>query len=350
MTGRYQQRAALEWAIGLRDNETGLPASEISIARMLHENGYATGLFGKWHLGYRPEFGPNAHGFDEFFGHLGANVDFYSHRNIHGDPDLYENTTRVQATGYLTDLITERSVSFVQDHAHHPFFLCVTYNAPHWPFQPPDKPSDVRVPATWHTGSRHDYALMVERVDDGVGRILTELERRGLTRNTLVIFTNDNGGERLSRNTPFSNHKASLWEGGIRVPCLIRWPATLPSNQVSGQPVITMDLTATILAATGINPPRNRQLDGMDLLPIVKEERPPTERAFFWRINFGGFQQKAARQASWKYIVDGPERLELLFDLERDPGERQTLAYAHPEIVARFRHQLRQWETEMDRA
>src|SRR3982751_3608815 len=174
----------------------GLPASETSLARMLKGNGYATALFGKWHLGYKPEFGPKAHGFDEFFGLLSGNVDHYSHKEDNGEPDLYDGTEPVERAGYATDLITERALAFVNRHAREPFFLYVAYNAVHWPFQPPDRPDDVRAPKNWTGGTRRDYARMMERVDDGVGALLAALERHDLAGRTLVIFADDNGGER----------------------------------------------------------------------------------------------------------------------------------------------------------
>ena len=350
LTGRYQQRVGLEWAsVGIGD--AGLATSEISVARMLKNNGYATALFGKWHAGGTAEFGPNAHGFDKFFGFLGPNVDFYTHREVvpkPGVPDLFENTEPVEREGYLTDLITERSVLFLQRHAGTPFFLFVSYNAPHWPFQPPDRRWEAR-PENRLEGTRRDYAGMVERIDDGVGQILETLAAQGLSRNTLVIFTNDNGGERLSRNAPFFHHKATLWEGGIRVPCLVRWPGQLPAGKTSEQAVITMDLTASILAATGTVPPQGRTLDGINILPILKGQKPPEERTFFWRIDEQGIVQKAVRRGRWKYVLDGIEKLEMLFDLESDPGERYTLFYEHPEVVGGLRNSLKTWEQEVDR-
>ena len=349
LTGRYQQRVGLEWAsVGIGD--AGLAVSEISVARMLKNSGYVTGLFGKWHVGGTAEFGPNAHGFDEFFGFLGPNVDFYTHREVvpkPGVPDLFENTEPVEREGYLTHLITERSVRFIQRHDGTPFFLFVSYNAPHWPFQPPDRRWEAQ-PEKRLEGTRRDYVRMIESIDDGVGRILETLSAQGLSRNTLVIFTNDNGGERLSRNVPFFHHKATLWEGGIRVPCLIRWPGQLPSGKTSEQAVITMDLTATILAATGTVPPQGRSLDGMNILPILKGEKPLQERTFFWRIQEEGMVQKAVRRGRWKYVLDGIERLEMLFDLERDPGERYTLYYEHPQVVNELRNSLGTWEKEVN--
>ncbi len=359
LTGRYQQRVGIEWAdiwIGTK----GLPASETSIARMLKNDGYATGIMGKWHVGGTAEFGPNAHGFDEFFGHLGPNVDFYTHRELiprTGVPDLWENTTPVVREGYMTDLITEGSVGFIEEHAGHPFFLFVSYNAPHWPFQPPDR-LWVAYPEERFKGTRRDYNAMVERIDDGVGEILDTLDKKGLASNTLVIFTSDNGGERLSRNVPFFHHKASLWEGGIRVPSLIRWPAQLPGGTTSKQAAITMDYSATILAAAGTEPPAGRSLDGINLLPVLKGEKPVHERTLFWRTpilgeckptyaNFECVLQKAVRKGRWKYVVDGYEKLEMLFDLENDPGEQFSLAYQHPELLVELRRLHELWEQDL---
>ncbi len=346
LTGRYQQRVGLEWAIYPGQKHPGLPTSETSVARMLKDNGYATGIFGKWHLGYKPEFGPNAHGFDEFFGILSGNIDHYSHREVNGEPDLYENTKPVERSGYSTDLITERAVSFINRHATHPFFLYVPYNSVHWPFQPPDAPGDVRTSETWHKGTRGDYARMLERIDDGVGLMLEALERHGLVRDTFVIFTDDNGGDRLSRNSPFFHRKATLWEGGIRVPCLMRWPGQIPAGKVSSQASITMDLTATILSATVTKSPP-RVLDGINLLPILKGETPEVERTFFWRIFRDERKQKAVRKGDWKYIRDGDR--ELLFDLKKDLSERQELYYQYQEVASELRGLLEQWEKEMDR-
>ena len=344
MTGRWQQRVGLEWAIYPGQKEPGLPAAQTSLARMLKGAGYRTGMFGKWHLGYRKEFAPNAHGFETFAGLLSGNVDHYSKKEINGERDWYENTTPTEAKGYSTDLITARAVDFIDKHAKERFFLYLPYNAVHWPFQPPDKPGDVRIRNTWFDGSRKDYAGMMERIDAGVGKVLASLERHKIADDTLVIFTNDNGGERLSDNGPFFHHKATLWEGGIRVPCILRWPGHVPAGKVSHQAGISMDLTATVLAACGVAPPVGRKLDGIDLLPLLKDNRT-VERTFFWRITRPSLNQRAVRQGKWKYVRDNGYKL--LFDLSVDPGERKTLAYHHPDLVAKLRKRLADWENEM---
>jgi arylsulfatase A-like enzyme len=346
ITGRYPQRAGFEWVVRYGEKTWGLAASQTSVARLLKDAGYRTGLFGKWHLGYRKENAPNAHGFDEFFGFLAADLDYYAHREATGEPGLYENTRLVQRKGYLTDLITESALAFLAKNARRPFFLEVAYNAPHWPFQTPGKPSDVRTSKTYgpETGTRADYVRMVEHLDQGIGKLLAALDKHGLTKDTLVIFFSDNGGERLSNNGPFFHGKYTLWEGGLRVPGLVRWPGVVPAKTVSRQAVITMDLTASILAATGVKPAVGLPLDGEDVLPIVAGKKPARERTFFWRLNRPDeqFGQKAVRRGKWKYVAD--REMELLFDLEKDPGERRTLAYQHPEVVAALRKALAEWE------
>ena len=237
--------------------------------------GYATALIGKWHLGSRPAASPNRHGFDEFWGFLHGAADFYTHDwpRSSGPPvhDLFHNEQPTKATGYLTDEFTTRAVAFIQQNAGRPFFVEVSYNAPHWPFQRPDLPEGQRGWKAALDGTRADYVAMLERADQGVGEILATLDRLNLTRDTLVIFTSDNGGEWLSRNAPLFHRKSTLWEGGIGVPLLMRWPARITPNTTTAQVGITMDLTATILAAAG--GPRPAGAEGVDLLPMVESGR-----------------------------------------------------------------------------
>jgi arylsulfatase A-like enzyme len=176
--------------------------------------------------------------------------------------------------------------------------------------------------------------------------IQAELERQGVLDNTLVVLSSDNGGERLSDNSPLFNHKQTLWEGGIRVPCLMRWPAVLPRGKVIDQPAITMDLVATFLAAAGVKPAADRPLDGIDLVPIVTGRSPPAERTFCWRVNRTNRKQKAIRHGDWKYVEDGA--VEMLFHLANDIGERRDLGFRHPDVLADLKDRLQKWEAEMD--
>lgn len=345
ITGRYQQRTGLEWALVPADKNRGLHPSETGIARMLKDNGYRTALVGKWHLGMEEEFSPNHHGFDEFFGIKSGNVDMYSHKYRLGFDDLWENGELVRREGYLTELLAERAAQFVDRNASRPFFLYLAFNAVHWPFQAPGRPQDVRTVATWFDGTRqNDYVPMTEAMDAAIGRVLAALDRHGLTDNTMIVFTNDNGGERLSDNGPLFHHKATLWEGGIRVPALMRWPVGgIPRGRETQQVAITMDFTASILSATGTSPAR--QLDGMDLLPVLRRQRPTQERTLCWRIDRDDRKQQAVRSGRWKYVRDGS--IDLLFDVEKDPGERNNLAYRNPEQLARLRGLYAEWEKEM---
>jgi arylsulfatase A-like enzyme len=245
ITGRYQQRFELEaplGAAGPADSVRGLKPTGRSLPQLLKNGGYATALVGKWHLGWKPEFSPNAHGFEYFFGFKSGYLDYYQHTTGGNSPlnaDLFENDRAVQVPGYMTDLITDRSVGFIEKHARRPFFIDVAYNAPHWPYQVPGKPSIARdggrhlSPFDDSTSTRADYVAMIEHMDRGVGRILETLDRLGIRDNTIVIFTNDNGGEWLSRNGPLFHHKSSVWEGGIRVPAIVRWPGRIPAGSVS---------------------------------------------------------------------------------------------------------------------
>lgn len=364
MTGRYQQRVRLEVPIrmaGTPGGDVGLTANGRSLPQLLKNNGYATGLVGKWHLGYRKEYQPNAHGFDYFFGFLSGFIDYYQHTAFDGKPDLYENGAPVEVNGYMTDLITQRSITFINNHAARPFFLEVAYNAAHWPFQVPDHPSVAPgngrfvQPTDEPTATRRDYVAILERADQGVGEILAALRKLGLERDTLVIFTNDNGGEWLSRNAPLFHRKETLWEGGIRVPLLMRWPGRIPARNVSGQVGITMDLTASILAATNTAVTAEVALEGRDLLPIVRGESPEVDRMLFFRIATPRRQQRAVRHGSWKLMVDGAEvpgvpvpPASLLFDLRADIGERNDVAKERPEIVRRLRQLLAEWEQDVD--
>jgi arylsulfatase A-like enzyme len=356
ISGRYYQRAGIERPLGhgaSNDRERGLPATGYTLPRLIKNAGYATGLVGKWHLGYKPEFSPNAHGFDYFWGFLSGLVDYYQHTDSDGKADLYENGKPVQVDGYMTDLITDRSVKFIDDHKDAPFFLEVTYNAAHWPFQVPDKPSvapgNARFvqPHDAETSTRADYIAVLERADQGVGKILAALDRHNLARNTLVIYTQDNGGEWLSRNAPFFHRKDTVWEGGVRVPMIARWPARIPARRTSPQVGITMDLTATLLAVTGASVPAEARLDGADLTAVLEGKAPPFERTIFFRNTVGPQRtQRAVRRGDWKVLADGPNVM--VFNLREDPGERNDLARSRQDIARTLRPLIAAWEKDVD--
>ncbi|MBI4263118.1 MAG: sulfatase-like hydrolase/transferase [Acidobacteria bacterium] len=357
ITGRYQQRSAVESALGNANTaaaEQGLVANGRSLPQLLKNNGYATALVGKWHLGYTPDRNPNAHGFDYFFGFKSGYIDYYTHTGGDGRPDLFENAMPVTVEGYMTDLITERSVTFIEQSAAagRPFFIDVAYNAGHWPYQVPDKPS-VAIGNARHlqphddnTSTRADYVAMMERADQGVGEILRALDRLGLAQNTLVIFTNDNGGEWLSRNAPLFHRKWTLWEGGIRVPTIVRWPGRVPAGRLSDQVGITMDLSATVLAVTNTSVPADARLEGMNLMPILEGRAPEVERTLFWRTMAGNRNQRAVRKGDWKLLVDGNHVM--LFDVRRDVGERNDLAGQRQDIARQLRPLIAAWEKDVD--
>ena len=356
ITGRYQQRYTLERPLShaaTTDGKLGLPATGRSFPRLLQNHGYATALVGKWHLGYLPQFSPKAHGFQSFFGFKAGYIDYYQHTDAAGDADLFENDTAVKADGYMTDLITDRSVAFIESNAKSPFFLEVAYNVPHWPYQVPDKPS-IALDNSRHIvahdeqpETRADYVRMIEHADRGVGRILAAIDRHGLAPNTLVIFTNDNGGEWLSRNTPLFNRKFTLYEGGIRVPALMRWPGRIPAGVVTQQVGITMDLTATILAAAGAPVPVETRLEGINLMPLVANNAAPVSRTLFWRVTTAGLSQRAVRDGNWKLLLEGTAR-QMLFDVSTDAAERNDVAAANTGVVRRLRQLLTAWEKDVD--
>jgi arylsulfatase A-like enzyme len=362
LTGRYPHRVGgLECAIGIDNvgryddairfreaHDLGLPASETSIARMLKSAGYATGICGKWHLGYEPKFFPSNHGFDSWFGPVGGAVDYFHHCESTGKPALYLNDKLVDREGYLTDLITAESVDFIRRNRRRPFFLYVAYTAPHAPYQGPgDKRPEPVAESEYNKGSKNTYAAMVESMDAGVGAILQALEREGAARNTLVVFMSDNGATTLGSNVPFSGNKGNVFEGGIRVPCVAKWPGVLPAGTVSDQPCMTMDFSRSIVQAAHARP--SRPFDGIDILESVAAGGPARSRTLFWRIRRGPWTRKAVRDGDWKYIPldNGTKGQEYLFDLHAGPQEKNDLISARKETVLKLKRLLEQWEHEV---
>ena len=279
---------------------------------------------------------------------LAGAADYHLHKDGLGHPDLYENLTPVEHNGYLTDLLTDRAVDYINRDRTRPFYLSLHYTAPHWPWQ--DRKGGERVVFTDKTiepitmgggGSLKLYAEMMRSLDDGVGRVMQALKVAGLDRNTLVIFTSDNGGERFSYQWPLSGGKGDLREGGIRVPAIIRWPGMIPARRVTSQMAITMDWTATILAAAGTQPANGYPLDGIDLLPFVTRAAPVRERTFFWRIG----QQDAVREGKWKYFRDGERRR--LFDLSVDVHEQADFSSTNDDVMKHLSTEFAEWDRQM---
>ena len=341
MTGRYQQRFGFYTA---PDSRTGLPLTEITLADLLRKQGYATGAFGKWHLGIEMPYHPVKRGFDEFYGFLGhgAHDYFDLRRGTEDFHSIWRNDRVIDDTGYLTDNLGREALSFIARHEKRPFFLYLAFNAVHAPLQAPEA-----VIKKYDTGRRNrdTYLAMLEREDDAIGKVLDDLNRRGLDRNTLLFFFSDNGGARnnASSNGPLRDYKHSVYEGGIRVPFMVSWPGRLPENVVSQEPVICMDVLPTAAAAVGAKLPADRIYDGRDLVPFLTgKSSGPLHPTLFWD---GDDDKRAARSGRWK-LVDNGGKLEL-FDLDRDIGEKNDQAAAHPEIVKQLRDQFTTWRNAM---
>lgn len=348
-TGRYPARLTVglyePLAEGHKDSLVGLSAAVPTIASLLKKAGYETYLVGKWHLGYKPEFSPVVNGFDYFFGfHAGA-TDYISHRDQRGKPDLYENDQPIQKEGYITDIFMEKALEIINKPHQKPFFLALTFSAPHWPWQSPgDKP----YPDTmrWISGgSPATYAAMMKSLDDAVGKIVKTIDDYKQSENTIIIFTSDNGGERYSDNGIYRGGKMSLLEGGIREPAFVRWTGKIKENSVTNQVATTMDWTATILSAAGAKADVRFPLDGIDIMPMMTGKQNEVDRTLYWRI-FQRNQHKAMRDGNWKYFKDEKGN-EYLFDLAADSSEKNNLKEKFPDIFQRLKNKYGEWEKTM---
>lgn len=371
LTGRYQHRVGgLECAIGTgnvgryddaerlaKQDELGLPVDHTSIARMLKGAGYATGICGKWHLGYNEKFSPNRHGFDYAFYALGGGMDYFHHTEEPpvNMPVLRLNEKPVKREGYFTDLVAEEAERFIAKRAGaEPFFLYVPFTAPHAPYQGPADKAPEPLPEgspRWSQGKAQPevYAAMVERMDAACGRILAALEKAGAAGETMVIFMSDNGGTGSARPYGLRGQKGTPFEGGIRVPCIVRWPGRLKAGQTSKAVGIGMDLTASIAAAAGVEAAKERPFDGIDILNAVAQGKEP-ERRLFWRQRRAKRTTRAARDGSLKLVIiqdGGKLKEEYLFDLAQDPMEETNLLERRPADAARLRRALAAWEVEV---
>jgi arylsulfatase A-like enzyme len=337
-TGRWQYRlrGGADEPIASRaargNPALGLPPGHPTLASLLRDAGYATALVGKWHLGFPPHFGPLKSGYQEFFGPMSGGVDYFTHRDSAGVHDLYQGEKEVHREGYLTDLLTQEAISFVRRAKGRPFLLSLHYTAPHWPWETRGDAEESRriggAISHFDGGSLATYVEMIRAMDEGIGRLMAELDD-----STIVVFTSDNGGERFSDSWPLIGGKMDLLEGGIRVPYVVRWP----KRGVTPQLAITMDWVATFLDAADVAPHPDFPLDGVSLL------RQNPGRELFWRMKFRS--QRAMRSGSWKWLsIEGNE---FLFDLARDPRERANLARRQPAKHEELRKRYADWESSL---
>jgi arylsulfatase A-like enzyme len=385
LTGKIPTRFGYEFnPIGARNDDpgTGLPSGETTLAELLHDAGYTTGLIGKWHLGGAPDFHPQRHGFDEFFGFLheghyfvpppwrgvttmlrrkalpghttgrwaGGRLIYSTHLGT-DEPDYDANNPIVRSSqpvderAHLTDAFTREAVDFIGRHADKPFYLHLAYNAVHSPMQGADR--YLKKFAHIEYIHRRIFAAMLAHLDDSVGAILKKVRAEKLEQRTLVVFLSDNGGptrELTSRNTPLRGEKGSMYEGGLRVPFLMQMPGTLPAGRVEDRWIVSVDLFATAAALAGVRAPRG--IDGVNLLPFLtgRNAGAPHE-TFFWRQG----SRSALRNGEWKSVAqkqDAQVKREL-FNLRLDSAEADNRADAEPAKLAELQQLWEQFNAQM---
>jgi len=357
MTARYQYRlrAAAEEPINSKSRGSttlGLPPEHPTLPSLLRTQGYRTALIGKWHLGYPPHFSPLRSGYEEFFGPMSGGVDYFTHCSNSGDHDLWFGEEEKKEEGYLTDLLSQRCVDYIARmapaaRADTPFFLSVHYTAPHWPWETRDDAAlaqEVRKNLFHlHGGNIHTYHRMIHHMDEGIGWIVQALRDQNLLDNTLIVFTSDNGGERFSDNWPLVGGKMDLTEGGIRVPWIAHWPASIEPGRISQQQCMTMDWSVTMLEAAGASHDPAYPPDGVSLLKLLRQSRQEFARPLYWRMNHR--DQRALRDGDWKYLrVDGND---YLFNIPGDERERANQGAQYPERLASMRQAWEAWNATM---
>ncbi len=359
LTGRYQDRFGFgrNPTIDPSEPTSGLPLSETPLSEALASVGYRSGVIGKWHLGVRPEYHPQERGFDHFFGFLSGGHNYFGEELTLNDFSeceraydwyrlrLMRGKERVDTKGYLTDLFSEDAVSFIgEQESGTPFFLYLAYNAPHGPLQATEK--YLARYAHVENPKRRTYAAMVSALDDGVGAVLAELERRGLSDNTLVVFLSDNGGpaSNASRNKPLRGFKSSPFEGGLRVPFALRWPSQIEAGQVYERPIISLDIFATAAAAAGYQASADRPLDGVNLLPFLRgEAQGDPHEALYWKSYDKGWV--AIRKGDAK-LIEGLDGKEYYFQVSDDISESKNLLENRSAEAGTLSERSAQWNAE----
>lgn len=361
LTGRYPQRNGLYDMI--RNNEVnwkfqfdeasyavspemtlGLDLREVTIAHALRKAGYATGIVGKWDSGRARRFLPLQRGFGFFYGFANTGIDYYTHER-YGIPSMFRGNERIKETGHATDLFRREAVRFITEHRNHPFFLYVAFNAPHGA-STFDK-SALQAPEQYLRlyGGAHDWKTqhkaLITQMDDAIGALLDLLRKFGLEDDTLAIFTSDNGGFGES-NGGLRGGKTQLFEGGIRVPMIARWPGRIPKGTLSDEFTSTLEFFPTFLAAAGADSPPELILDGFNMLPVLEAGARSSRQDFFWQRR----NDKAARVGSWKWLES--EQGGGLFDLSKDREEKRDLAAEKPEVFKMVKARWSAWRKEMD--
>ena len=377
LTGRYPGNTGVRGILPGHSKTVGLPQTTPTIAKLLKLEGYSTAMVGKWHLGVDEKSRPHNHGFDNWFGFLAGNVDYYSHIYYYGantkdnimpqvNPthDLWENNNEIWMNGeYFTEIIAEKCIEYLRKMTKEekPFFLYVPFNAPHYPMHAPKKYMDRFQELDW---DRQVMAAMLSAMDDAVGKIMDEVEKLGHSNNTMTFFTSDNGPSRETRNWldnnldpyyggtagKFKGHKGSLFEGGIREPGIMHWPSKIQKGIVSSEPCASMDIVPTLLDAIGVDL-NKYSLDGKSLLELAKGNSKDNERILFWEF----LDQTAVRKGKWKLVLKGkliesygdvPEVH--LANLEEDMSESNNLADEEPEITEELRNLAENWRKRIE--
>jgi len=348
LTGKYQQKSGLEGVLYVRGTtrETGLDTAEITIADLLNSEGYETAIMGKWHLGYNEKYNPVYNGFSEFYGYRSGNIDYHSHFDNSGIYDWYHNLNIFKEQGYVTDLITRHSVDFIERNQGKPFFLFISHEAPHVPFQGrndsayrfPDKEFTYYGPVN---DRKRAYKEMVEVLDEGVGTVMEALRNADLFDNTFIFFLSDNGGlQDYGHNGNLHGAKTELYEGGHRVPAIACWKEKIKSG-ISKDVLMSFDLFPTIMAICGIDLPEELNLDGVDFSFVLFEQGSLEERDLFWKYK----KQKAIRSGNMKLLITDKDTL--LFNLDLDVEEKHDVGYKNEEIMMSLKNKLRRWDNEI---
>ncbi|QDT43902.1 Arylsulfatase [Gimesia alba] len=361
MTGRYPQRIGLNHQLSADENYAdGLRQSELLIPSYLKKQGYRTACFGKWNIGFSPGSRPTERGFDEFFGFAAGNIDYYHHYYA-GRHDLWRGLKEVFVEGYSTDLFADEACNFIAANRQRPFFIYLPFNAPHFPskrnkqpgqgneWQAPDSAFAAYGYSPQTKNPQERYRAVVTALDTAIGRVLKQLEQSGLSENTIVIWYSDNGafmlkdrGLEVASNKPLRDGGVTLWEGGIRVPAIVRYPSHIKAGTVNDAPLISLDILPTLVSLTGGTLPTDRKLDGQNMLPVLEAPETATPRMFFFQYR----NYSAVRRGKWKLLRTKPKQSFMLFDLEQDLGETNNVAAKYPQIVTELSQAYQEWERE----